>query len=229
MDLEKNFTRIATLIGEPTRATMLWNLLDGRAYTAGELALCADVSAQSASNHLTKLVMGELLSMEKQGRHRYYRLAKPEIAYTIESIANLFPLKAKSAEMQTREKAGIEYARTCYDHLAGVAGVMVTQALIEKKILIPAGKGYRVSRDGERWFAKLGIDVEDLTGSKRSFARQCLDWSERKHHVAGALGAALLQRMIELDWIRKKQFSREVFFSYKGRGKLYSLLGLSLR
>ncbi|MGS2763435.1 ArsR/SmtB family transcription factor [Sinomicrobium sp. M5D2P9] len=228
MTFEDRYKKITSLLGEPVRAVMLWHLLDGRAYTAGELAVCADTTPQSASNHLQKLLSAELLAVEKQGRHRYYRLATPEVAYVIESIANLVPPEEPKDRKEQPAVSGPKYARTCYDHLAGKAGVMITEAMITNGILVLENDIFTVSDIGKTWFYGLDIDVDSLRLKKRSFARPCLDWSERKHHLAGALGAAFLDRMISSQWIRKKQNSREVIISSSGRQKLHELLKINL-
>lgn len=188
MNFENRFAHIASIIGERSRAIMLWNLTDGRAYTAGELAVCADISPQSASNHLTKMIDADLLTLEKQGRHRYYRLASPEVAYVVESMANLLPSNISSLKKEEVPKQGIEYARTCYDHLAGRAGVKITEALVENDILAIKENRYSVTPNGVKWFNSIGIDTEKLQQKNRSFAHQCLDRSERKHHWQGRLG-----------------------------------------
>ncbi|UGU17749.1 helix-turn-helix domain-containing protein [Sinomicrobium kalidii] len=228
MTFEDQYKHIISLLGEPVRALMLWHLLDGRAYTAGELAVCTDITPQSASNHLQKLLSGRLLVVEKQGRHRYYRIASPEVAYVVESIANLIPPEDRKSAKQSVPVSGQRYARTCYDHLAGRAGVVLSEALLARKILIPGNGTFTVSREGKAWFLQLDIDVDMLRNKKRSFARPCLDWSERKHHLAGALGAALLDSMIALQWLRKKQGSREVVITSEGKSKLYELLKVNL-
>lgn len=225
MDVQDSFKHIATLIGEPARATILWNLLDGRAMTATELALAAEVSAQSASMHLAKLIQGGLLRPEKQGRHKYYKIAKPEVAYVIESIASLLPEKKAKLE-NTDQNSGIKFCRTCYDHLAGKVGVAITEQLVRKGYLLETESDYSVPPKGLKWFLLQGIDTAALQLQRRAFARQCLDWSERRSHLAGSLGTALLEMMLEKDWIRRKKHSREIILTSKGTGKLYALLKL---
>ncbi|HEY5826345.1 MAG TPA: helix-turn-helix transcriptional regulator [Cyclobacteriaceae bacterium] len=230
MDVSEQFKSIASLIGEPVRATMLWNLLDGKAFTATELAIQADVSPQSASMHLNKLVQADLLTVESQGRHRYYRFSKPEVAYVIEAMINLLPedkIKSKLAE-NARATSGIKYCRTCYDHLAGKIGVAVTDELLKQKFIRVNGKEYDVTTTGVKWFSDLGIQISDLKTERRVFARQCLDWSERRHHLAGTLGAALLNQILILGWIRKVKDSREVTVTAKGQTGLYKMLKLSI-
>ena len=227
MEIQDDFKHIAALIGEPARALILWNLLDGRAMTATELAILAEVSAQSASMHLAKLLQAELLAQEKQGRHRYYRLARPEVAYVIESMASLLPGK-KTIPKTTVQNSGIRYCRTCYDHLAGKVGVELTDKLVRSGYIKPADGIYSVTGKGEQWFSDLDIPVAELRIQKRAFARQCLDWSERRNHLAGSLGAALLNSMLSRDWLRRKKGSREIIVTSKGSGRIYELLKLSV-
>lgn len=223
MEFDNQFSVVASLIGEPARATMLWTLLDGRAYTAGELALSAGLSAQAASNHLNKLIEAALLKMERQGKHRYYRFAKPEVAYAIEAIANLIPGKAKASPQKEFVNGDIQFARTCYDHLAGKVAVTLNQALVQQKLIKLKDEDYIVTTAGIRWFNNLGIDLEAVQQQKRAFARPCLDWTERKHHLAGALGAALLDQMIAKNWLRRKPNERTVVITGKGEKALYEL------
>jgi len=252
--MEQQFSQLASLIGEPARAKMLWNLLDGRAFTATELALMAEVSPQSASMHLNKLLQAQLLTVESQGRHRYYALASREVAYAIEAIAGLLPdgqpggdstqgLPAGGAKNQLRN-GDIKYCRTCYDHLAGKIGVAITDKLVANQLLVPergreyaktaapgrpaTAAGYALTPAGIDWFSKLGIDIDALKSQKRTFSRQCLDWSERRPHIAGSLGAALLEKMQQEDWVRKIKNSRALLVTAKGEKKLQELLGLNL-
>lgn len=228
METEDQFSYIASLFGDKARAMMLFNLLDGRAYTATELAICAEISRQSASNHLVKLMEADLLIVEKQGRYRYFRFAKPEVAYAIEAMGCLMPSDKKMRPKSDLEPSGIVYSRICYDHLAGKAGVMVTDAFIHYKFIEPVGKNYAITTLGIDWFESIGIDVKALKSQKRSFAHQCLDWNERRHHLAGALGASFLQKMMDKGWIRKKQNSGEVVITGLGSKELYSRLNISL-
>lgn len=221
----EEFAELAALIAEPKRASMLWQLLDGRAYTAGELAITADISPQSASNHINKLLEHDILVMEKQGRHRYYALARPEIAYALEALANLLPDHNSETNHQLQDSPqGIRFARTCYDHLAGKMGVRITDALVSAKYLVPENKNYEVTDSGEQWFHSIGIDVQQLRQKKRTLAFQCLDWSERRSHLAGALGAAFLHTLLDKDWLRRKKGSREVVITHSGQEKLDELL-----
>lgn len=226
MDVEESFVSISGLLCEPTRARMLWNLLDGRAYTATELAVTADISATSASNHLAKLLEANIVKVEIQGRHRYYAFANPEVAYVVESLANL----ADKRSLNKKEKAisGVKYCRTCYDHLAGFVAIKFVEALEEKGFLYKTETVYDVTENGWNWFAQFEIFQVDLDKNRRPITRQCLDWSERRPHLAGQLGAVFLNKMLKRKWFTKVQFSRELEISAKGRRKFQTLLGVSL-
>lgn len=223
--MENEFGRIAGLIGDPVRAKILWALLDGRAYTATELAVYADTSAPNMSMHLSKLVNAELLAVEVQGRHRYYNYARQDIAYAIEALAGLIPEKDLTHPGRHQVKP-VEYCRTCYDHLAGTVGVLITESLVGLDLLHKGKTEYEVTSKGMEWFFDLNIDVESLRQQKRSFARCCLDWSERRHHLAGALGAALCERMVAQGWVRKISGTRAMSLTTKGKQALYERLRL---
>jgi DNA-binding transcriptional ArsR family regulator len=228
MEVEEQFSQLASLIGEPARAKILWNLLDGRAFTATELAMMAEVSPQSASMHLNKLVKAGLLSLEHQGRHHYYQLSSPEVAYAIEGIANLLPPEKINKPEPPLINGHIKYCRSCYDHLAGKMGVALADALIRHKFIGATGNLYEVTTAGKKWFSSLGIDIDNEQQKRRAFARQCLDWSERRHHIAGSLGAALLKKMIADDWVRKAKNSRVIIVTGKGEKKLSDLLDITV-
>ena len=227
-DIEKHFGHIASLIGERSRAIMLWNLLDGRAYTATELAVAADVSFQSASNHLSQLLNAGLLRSEKQGRHKYFRFANDRVAQAIENIAGLMPVSQVTRSINHSNGTGIKYARTCYDHLAGKIGVQLTQSLLKNKWLIAYDDRYELSNAGNKQIESLGIDVGAARNQNRKFAYPCLDWSERNHHLGGALGAVLLQSMIANDWIRKVKHTREILITGRGKNELNRLFRINL-
>ncbi len=209
---------------------MLWNLLDGRAYTASELAIVADISATAASNHLSRLLDAGMLKVEIQGRHRYYSFSKPEVAYVIESLANLASENIHQNEKKLTVPDGVRFCRTCYDHLAGFVGVNVATALEQKGYLKKSATAYTVTEKGWRWFAGFNINKEDFTNSnRRPLTRQCLDWSERRPHLAGQLGAVFLKRLFEKKWFKKVQHSRELLVTAKGRQELYDMLGVTLQ
>ncbi|CAM1345495.1 ArsR/SmtB family transcription factor [Tenacibaculum amylolyticum] len=227
-NLEHDFSEIAALIGDKARAIMLWNLLDGRAYTATELANCAEISLQSASNHLAKLLQKNILSVAKQGRHRYYKFSSPEVAQVIESMASLLSLQKDYKQIKQPKASSFTYARTCYHHLAGEVGVKITNALCAKGIISLENENFVLSDFGIQWFTKLGIQVEILQQQKRSFAHPCLDWSERKYHLAGALGDAFFYFMLQEDWFRKHKNSRSLTLTAKGKQQLKVLLDIEL-
>lgn len=206
---------MAALIGEPVRANILWLLADGRAYTASELAAGTATSPQNLSMHLGKLIKADLLKVEVQGRHRYYALGRPEVAYAIESLAGLLP--ARSRETITREDPPIRVCRTCYDHLAGKVGVQLAESLIGQKLLERGDKEFCVTEKGEQWFGQLGIDLAQLRQQRRGLARVCIDWTERRPHLAGSLGAALLGKMLEEGWVRRLANTRALLVTPKGQ------------
>jgi len=218
--MEEHFKQIASLIGDPTRATILWTLLDGKAFTATELAIAADTSPQNISMHLAKLVQSDLLSVESQGRHKYYKFARKDIAYAIEALANLIPPNVSKKEIKTGGENPEKFCRTCYDHLAGKVGVSITESLLEQRIIITDGSNFEVSNDGEKWFLDFGIDVNNLKRLRRTYLRPCLDWSERRYHMAGSIAAALLDKMLLDGWVRKTQNSRAIVITGKGRQKI---------
>ncbi|WP_299156601.1 helix-turn-helix transcriptional regulator [uncultured Tenacibaculum sp.] len=226
--LENDFSEIASLLGDKSRAIMLWNLLDGRAYTATELANCSGISLQSASNHLAKLLQKNILSVEKQGRHRYYKFSSPDVAQVIESMASLLSLQQDYKKVKKPKASAFTYARTCYNHLAGEVGVIITEALISHNIISPLNKEYIVTATGKQWFLKLDINIDETQNLKRSFAHQCLDWSERKHHLAGALGDVFLETLLKEDWFRKHKNTRELIITAKGKQHLKQLLNIDL-
>lgn len=227
--MESQFKQVASLIGDPTRATIMWTLLDGKAFTATELAIAADTSPQNISMHLTKLVQADLLSVESQGRHKYYKFSRKEIAYAIEAMANLIPQPATGKNNHfVNDLSPIKYCRTCYDHLAGKVGVLITDSLLKQKIIIDSNNIFKVSKQGEKWFSNLDIPVDDLKLQRRSFIRPCLDWSERRNHIAGSLAAWLLDKMLSADWVRKVKNSRQIIITAKGEKKLSEYFNLSI-
>jgi DNA-binding transcriptional ArsR family regulator len=220
---------VGELIGEPARAAILIALLDGKARTAGELALTADISAQSASAHLSKLVAGGLLTVSRTGRHRYYALAGPDIAHALEALGSISTLpRARAAAPRPRVPDDMYAARSCYDHLAGRIAVELSSALERSEVICRRSeRDYELGRAGRVWFTDLGIDVDALRYSRRAFARQCLDWTERRPHIAGALGAALYSRLIDLGWIARRRNTRALRVTHRGARELRSRLGLT--
>jgi DNA-binding transcriptional ArsR family regulator len=217
MLVDADISTPAALIGDPTRARFLTALADGTALPARELAERAGVSASTASVQLAKLVGGGLLEVERSGRHRYYRLADPTIADAIESLAVIAPRRPARSLKQAHVGSELQAARTCYDHLAGALGVALFDALQRQRFLTPE---LEVTTQGTARFADLGIDVDGLTRGRRPLTRPCLDWTERRHHLAGALGAALAARFLETGWIERRPTSRAVRVTDAGRRAL---------
>lgn len=214
---QSNLTIVAALIAEPARAAMLLSLFDGRARPAGELAYAAGVTAQTASAHLAKLLDGGLLTVEACGRHRYFRLAGSHVAQALEQLAMVAPAPPPRAKPLGREARELRHARCCYDHLAGRLGVAVAEALLARGFLaVDAGQQFAIMPAGCAWFATLGIDVAALRPTRHGLARQCLDWTERTHHVAGPLGRQLLTRFCDTGWLRRTTGSRAVQVTPKG-------------
>jgi DNA-binding transcriptional ArsR family regulator len=204
-------------------------LLDGRAMTAGELARSVGVSAATASAHLTRLLDAGIVAVEPQGRHRYYRLANERAGRAFEALAALAPTRPVRSLRQSQIATELRWARTCYDHLAGVVAVALAQSLIERSILVDVGGDrYELGPVGDAELTEFGLDLGNLSKSRRSFARPCLDWSERRHHLAGALGAAVLGRMAYLGWVRQDPTSRAVELHDSGRVGIAHVFGCHL-
>ena len=215
--METQFKHIAALIGEPVRAGIMWALMDGKAMSATELALTTDTSQQNLSMHLGKLLEADLLLVEKLGRHKYYKFARKEIAYALEAMTMLIPQPISKLSMVKFNEPTIMHCRTCYDHLAGKIGVAITDSLIKQKIIRSNNGVFGLSNKGNKWFSEFGIDIPALKYQRRSFLRPCLDWSERRYHMAGSLPAAFLDKMFHLDWIRRTKHSRIIVITSKGQ------------
>lgn len=192
---------IAALLGDPARANMLTALMDGRALTVSELAQAAGVALPTASGHLSKLEQAGLLAAEKQGRHRYYRLSDPDVAEVLEGLMSLAQ-RTGAVRLRTGPKdAALRTARVCYDHLAGSRGVALAAGLAEQGLLV-GGTEPGLSAAGEAFFVARGFDLATMRQARRPVCRLCLDWSERRHHLSGALGAAILKRVVDARWAR---------------------------
>lgn len=213
---------LSALIGDPSRALILSALFGGEALPAGELAWRARVTPQTASSHLAKLERAGLVAVERMGRHRYYRLSGPEIGALLEKMLTV--AWAPSVE-QSRVPAPLRGGRMCYDHLAGRLGVAVTDALVAQGLLTRGDGAFALTAAGAVGFATLGIDAAALQNGRRSFARHCIDWSERRPHLAGALGAAIADRFLAQGWLRRDRDSRAVALTEDGRAGLERLFG----
>jgi len=218
------FAEVAALAGDPARAGMLHALMDGRALTASELARAAGITPQTASGHLGRLAVAGLLVVEKQGRHRHHRLASPAVAHMLESI-----MQVAAGEGTNRPRlvvgprdAALRAARTCYNHLAGRLGVALADALVEGGRIELASDGGMVTDAGIRFFSRIGIDLDSVISgsgrrSVRVLCRPCLDWSERRLHIAGTIGAALCTHRLGKGWIRRNDGTRAVTITPRGQ------------
>lgn len=218
---------IAALLADPARVAMLLALADGREVAARALAMTAGVAAPTASLHLAKLAAAGLVGMRREGRHRLYRLIRPELVHAMEALAVLATDAAPRTHLQARIGRAVRSARTCYDHLAGRLGVGITRALVDSGALLPGGREFAVTAAGERLLTDLGVDLAAARARRRAFAPACLDWSERVPHVAGALGAALLGVFVDRGWIERMPASRAVQVTLAGRRGLQRMFGLA--
>lgn len=196
---------VAALIGDPARANMLTALLDGRALTARELAEAGGIAPPTASGHLSRLVEAGLLELRRQGRHHYYRLSGADVAGALEALMGLAQRTGAVPVRTGPRDAALRQARLCYDHLAGERGVALLESLCARGLIGEAGEELRLSAAGRSWFAELGVDVAGLARRRRPLSRACLDWSERRAHLGGSLGAALLDLMIDRGWLRREE------------------------
>jgi DNA-binding transcriptional ArsR family regulator len=218
---------IAALVGDRARSDILTALMAGKALTATELATEAGVTKQTASAHLAKLLDARLIAVESQGRHRYFRLADRDVAQLMENLMGVaYRAGAVRLRSSPREPA-LRKARVCYDHLAGDLGVLLYDALLESRLIATGKTGLAPSSKGRRSFEALGIDLDALSGRRRPLCRACLDWSARRHHLAGALGAALLARFVALGWARIVKGTRVVAFTPGGENALRQRFGLA--
>jgi DNA-binding transcriptional ArsR family regulator len=219
---------VASLVGDPARSNMLTALMSGRALTASELAQEAGITPQTASSHLSKLEAGGLIEPEKQGRHRYYRLTGSDVALVLEGLAGL---AARAGHMRVRtgpKDPALRRARICYDHLAGDLGVQMLDSMKRQRLIRQSKESMELTGEGKRFMATaLQIDADTLTHPRRPVCKACLDWSERRHHLAGTLGAAMMTRFTELKWAERDSAagSRVVNFSRNGEKRFAALFG----
>jgi DNA-binding transcriptional ArsR family regulator len=212
-----DIARVANLVGDPARANMLTALMGGTALTASELAMEAGVTLPTASSHLSKLMDGGLLTVVSQGRHRYYGLANPQIAAMIEAITGVAAIVGPKRVRPGPREATMREARICYDHLAGEQAVAMFDGFLARGILAEKVGGVGLGKAGNGFFEAVGIDPISLAKGRRPLCRTCLDWSARRSHLAGALGAAILDKIITEKWARRDPASRAIIFSPKGK------------
>lgn len=220
---------IGSLIGSPARALMLTELFDGRALTATELSSIAGVSSATGSEHLALLLDGGMVTRKRSGRHQYYRLASPNIAHALEQLVVEVAIGDGQITPQGKVRTPIQQARLCYDHFAGQLGVQIADGFVSNGFLVPLDSDYELTKKGEAFFSQHGVDVQQLRSSKRLFARQCLDWSERRHHVAGILGTAIAELSFQNKWVARTKQRRTLHLLPKGRQELKSLLGIEFQ
>ncbi|MBR1209053.1 helix-turn-helix transcriptional regulator [Bradyrhizobium sp. JYMT SZCCT0180] len=216
---------IAQLAADPGRANILSALMDGRALTAGELAAVAGVTPQTTSSHLAKLVERELLTVEKRGPRRFYRLATPLVARMLEGMMNVAVTGPPRFRPPSKIDDQMRRARTCYDHLAGELGVTLTDSMIERGHLTLEADAGELTAQGSTFLAGLGIDLNSPGRGRRAFCRPCLDWSERRPHLAGRVGASIANLAFARDWIRRRPQGRSVEITEDGIAAFRDLFG----
>ncbi len=217
MKVGPDISHVAALIGDPARTNMLLALLNGEAWTAGDLAREAGVTAGTASSHLAKLQAGGLVEQSRGGRNRFYKLTDGDVGDALEILLRIAVRTGHTRHIVAPQEAPLRAARVCYDHLAGEYGVRLFTFLREAGYLVDRKAQLKVSARGERFIAAFGICLDDGRRHRREMCRPCLDWSERTYHLGGLLGAAMLKRMIELKWLKKQAGSRALVFTGPGK------------
>jgi DNA-binding transcriptional ArsR family regulator len=205
---------------------MLLALMDGRSLPSGELAFSANIAPQTASGHLTKLVDAGLLAVETQGRHRYYRIAKPEVSFAIETLGELAPPRPQP-EPPSEEARRFRFARTCYGHLGGILAVKIVDSMRERRLLrITSDRQCHLTEPGRAWLGTLGVEIEPDRLRAEGTGRYCLDWTERRPHLSGPLGRVIFNRTHELGWLARIPGTRALRITLKGRTEFEKRLGL---
>jgi DNA-binding transcriptional ArsR family regulator len=220
-----NIARIAALLGDRARADALTALMTDRALTATELAAIAGVTKQTMSAHLSKLLDAALVEVDQQGRHRYFRLANEDVASLLESLMGVAFRTGASRLVSSPRDPALQRARSCYDHLAGEMGVLVYEALLRDGVL-ENPQALRLTAKGIDWFARIGVDTAALARQRRSFCRPCMDWSARRHHLAGSLGTAMLSRFCDLSWVSRSHKSRAIRITQLGERQFQAILAV---
>ena len=220
--VEPRFVRVAAAIGDPTRARMLGALMDGASRPAGEIAQAAGVHPSTASGHLAKLVDEGLVVVQVQGRHRYYRVRDGDVARALEALSVVAEQAGFAEKWQREPYRSLKVARTCYRHLAGELGVRLHQALVSHERLVGRADGYELTSAGRTWLEEIGLEAPPTRGER--FAYPCLDWSERRHHLAGRLATSLLEHFVARRWLARAPQSRALRLTPLGRRNLLSLI-----
>jgi DNA-binding transcriptional ArsR family regulator len=229
MVVAANLVEVAALVGDTARATMLAALMSGQALTGSELAHVARVTRPTASQHLAKLTQARLIGVVKQGRFSYYRIVSPLVARMLESIIAVAAIDVPARyRPRSAHDDALAFARTCYDHLAGRLGVAIADALVARGHIVLTDEGGEVSDQGKDFFAEFGVDLSSPARSRRVFCKPCLDWSERRFHLAGAVGTAIWHRCLALDWLTRETATRLVRITREGERGLRETFGLEL-
>jgi DNA-binding transcriptional ArsR family regulator len=223
-----HIAEVAALVGDPARANILCALLGGRALTATELAFAAGVTPQTTSGHLAKLFAARLVVLMKQGRHRYFRLAGPHVGQMLESIMNVALTGPPRFQPKSKHDDKLRHARTCYDHIAGVLGVGLAERMSARDFVVLGDEAGEVTPSGMEFLTKLGVDLSAARAKRRVFCRPCLDWTERRSHIGGTVGAALAKRCFELKWIERVRDTRALTITPAGKRGLSELFDLSV-
>jgi DNA-binding transcriptional ArsR family regulator len=235
MEMGAMVSEIGSLLGDPVRAAMLTALMDGRSLPAGELAFIGNVAPQTASFHLGKLLESHLIAVERQGKHKYYRLTNEQVALVLESLASIAPLRNEAHARSDRHlsqhrNTGLQFARSCYRHLAGRLAIQIHDALMLRGFVLSAGeRQYELTEEGECWLMKLASSKDGSVSpvSRRErLGRACLDWTERHHHIGGPLGVTLFSRLTEAGWLLQRPGTRMLAVTLKGREGLDRQLGV---
>lgn len=228
MNFDPIVSEVATIISEKSRSTMLLTLLDGRKYTVSELATVSKITPQTASFHLAKMLEKGIVKSEKFGRHKYLSLSNAEVANVLESLLCLTPERKPNSFKEVSRNKEIHLARTCYDHLAGKLGVGVTHSLLNHNLISDTGeKDFELTEQGEEFFINIGIDIKQSRKKRRSFSCKCLDWSERRYHLAGSLGNSILQFTLENNWVERIPSTRALKITNKGMEGFMEVFGFN--
>jgi DNA-binding transcriptional ArsR family regulator len=228
MEAEADIASGANLLADPTRARVLLELESGRDLPASKLAEVAGVAPSTASSHLAKLARAGLVSVERRGRCRFYRLAGPEVGQAIEAIEVISPPTRNTSLRQTNRARAVHECRMCYDHIGGRVGVELTEHLLRERLLVAADGRFHATHHGVRAFEDIGLDLARIEEERREFALPCLDWSQQRQHLAGALGAALTSTLLELTWIARRGSGRAVCLTEAGRHNMRAAFGFVL-